>query len=354
MSKTRVVGLDIGSTAIRAVEVEFGSQGPARTASPKVVRVAERPLPNGAIRDGEVQEPALVSTLLKQMWRDSKFSTKDVVIGVGSQRVLVRDLEVPAMPLAQIRASLPYQVQEFLPIAVEDAHLDFLPTETGQGQHGPLVKGLLVAATRDTVEANLRAVEMAGLRAMMVDLTAFALTRSIVRGPLMDKTLALVDLGARITTVVVVSRGVPKFVRVLPTGGQDMTDAVSNAMGIPVEQAEALKCQLGLGQNVPPEYGPAADAISEVAHVLVEAVRSTLSYFASSTHGSIDGVLLSGRGARLAGLGQYIATSARVGVTMARPLSTMTVGPDVPRGEAIEELESVLSVSLGLAFGEAA
>lgn len=70
----------------------------------------------------------VVATALRQLWRDHKFGTKDVVIGVGNQRVLIRDLDLPAMPLDQIRASLQYQVQDLLPVAVEDAVLDYLPT----------------------------------------------------------------------------------------------------------------------------------------------------------------------------------------------------------------------------------
>lgn len=352
MAKSRVIGLDIGSTNVRAVEVEFGPKGPAATAAPTVVRYAEAPLPAGAVRDGEVAEPAVVSTAIASLWRQTKFSTKEVVIGVGNQRVMVRDLDLPAMPLGQLRASLPYQVQDFLPIAVDDAHLDFVPTSTSVGQHGPVVGGLLVAATKDTVRANVDAVEAAGLKPVMVDLTALALTRALARGPLAERTVALVDLGARITTVVIVDHGRPRFVRVLPTGGQDMTDAISSAMGIPDADAEALKYQVGIGITVPDQYRPAADAIAQVGHVLVEAVRNTLSYFAMNTPGgSLDTVLLSGRGALLPGLGQYIATAARVGVTLAAPLSTMKVGPEMPQGPQLDALQHVLSVPLGLAFG---
>ncbi|KQT98180.1 type IV pilus assembly protein PilM [Sanguibacter sp. Leaf3] len=355
MAKSRVIGLDIGSTSVRAVEVEFGPKGPAATKTPEVVRFGEVALPAGAIRDGEVVEPNVVATAIKQLWRETKFRSKDVVIGVGNQRVLVRDLDLPAMPLDQIRQSLPYQVQDQIPVAVEDALLDYVPTGTSEGQHGPVVHGLLVAATKDTVESNVAAVTAAGLRPVMVDLTALALTRSLARGPWVDRTVALVDIGARITTVVIVSRGMPQFVRVLPTGGQDMTDAVSSAMGVSDAQAEQIKRQVGIGLAVPPELRPAAEAVAQVGHVLVEAVRGTLSYFAMNNPGeALDMVLLTGRAAQLSGLGQYVSSAARVGVSVALPLSTMTTGPDMPKGPELEAIQHVLSVPLGLAFGVAA
>lgn len=355
MAKTRAIGLDIGTTYVRAAEVEFGSKGPAGTDRPVVVAFGEAPVPPGALRDGEVVEPAVVSTALKQLWREHKFSSKEVIIGMGNQRVLVRDLELPVMPLAQLRASLPYQVQDFLPIAIEDAHLDYVPTGISENQHGQVVSGLLVAATKDTVKANLDAVEMAGLKPVMVDLTALALTRSIARGDLAESTVALVDLGARITTVVVVERGMPKFVRVLPTGGQDMTDAIAAAMQMSFDEAEALKYQVGIGFAVPNEYTPAAEAVSQVGRVLVEAVRNTLSFYSNnSDEGGIQTVLLSGRGALLPGLGQYIATSARISVALAAPLATMRVGKSLPQGEALDRLQHVTAVPVGLAFGVAA
>ncbi|MBI9115356.1 type IV pilus assembly protein PilM [Sanguibacter suaedae] len=355
MAKSRVIGLDIGSTNVRAAEVEFGSRGPAASNPPEVLRFGEVPLPPGAVRDGEVVEPEAVTTAIKHLWRETKFSTKDVVIGVGNQRVLVRDMDLPAMPLDQIRASLPYQVQDQIPVAVEDALLDFVPTALADGQHGPVVKGLLVAATKDSVEANISAVEAAGLRVSMVDLNALALTRSLTRGAWADRTVALVDLGARITTVVIVVAGLPQFVRVLPTGGHDMTAAISSAMGVSEADAEAMKRQVGIGMSVPPDYVPAAEAVAQVGHVLVEAVRGTLSYFSmNNPNGVLDMVLLSGRGAQLPGLGQYLSSAARVSVSLATPLAATKVGSAMPKGQHLEEIQHVLGVPLGLAFGVAA
>ena len=92
------------------------------------------------------------------------------------------------------------------------------------GEQGRLVQGLLVAAVRDTVTANVMAVESAGLRPTMVDLNAFALLRAMTRGDLAQRTVALVDIGARVTDVTIVAHGVPQFVRTLPSGGQDATD----------------------------------------------------------------------------------------------------------------------------------
>ncbi|HWJ83978.1 MAG TPA: pilus assembly protein PilM, partial [Cellulomonas sp.] len=98
MAKTRVIGLDIGTTGVRAVEVEFDNGGAARGAPGRVVRAGFVPLPWGAVHDGEVAEPATVSSAIKRLWAEQKFSSKEVVVGVGNQRVLVRELDMPALP----------------------------------------------------------------------------------------------------------------------------------------------------------------------------------------------------------------------------------------------------------------
>ncbi len=114
MAGTRVIGLDIGATAVRAAELEIGPGGPTGKTPPMLHRVGQIALPPGVVRDGEVTDAEVVAEALKRLWATEKFSTKDVVIGVGNQRVVVRELAVPWMPAAQIKASLPYQVQEML------------------------------------------------------------------------------------------------------------------------------------------------------------------------------------------------------------------------------------------------
>lgn len=352
MSKTRVIGLDIGTTHVRAAEVEFGSGGPTGRGVPEVVRFGEIPLPSGAVRDGEVAEPQTVAYALRQLWARGKFSSKDVVIGVGNQRVLVRDLDLPAMPLPQLRSSLAFQVQDLIPVAVDDALLDYYPSSSADGPHGPVYRGLLVAATKETVKANTTAVELAGLRPMMVDLNAFALARVQARGELAEGTVALVDIGARVTNVVIVAQGRPRFVRILPSGGQDVTDAVASAMNCSVEQAEGLKREIGVGYAVIPELEPAKGAINDVTGSLIEAIRNTLVYYASSNPGgAATQVVITGGGTVLPGLGQFLSSASRVPVALGQPLATLRVASSA--GE-LSSMQSTVAVSLGLAFGVAA
>jgi type IV pilus assembly protein PilM len=350
----RVIGLDVGTTAVRAAEVEFGGGGPAGKGMPTLVRFGQSALPPGAVRDGEVVDTGAVSQTLRELWARVKFGSKDVVIGVGNQRVVVRELDVPWMPLPQIKASLPYQVQEMLTVAAQDALLDFYPTAESDGPAGKQVHGLLVAAQRDTVSANVLAVEGAGLRPVMVDLNAFALVRSIVHGDAANGTVAVVDIGARVTTVVIAAQGSPRLVRMLPLGGHNVTDAVARAVGATSQEAERVKREVGLGYVTSQGHQSAAEAIAEVSGSLVESIRNTLVFYGANNPGAPVGmIVLTGGGAHLPGFGQYLSSTTRLPVVLGDPIARLRVAKSVDRN-ALTGIESLTALTVGLAHGVAA
>ena len=354
MAKTRVIGLDIGTTGVRAVEVEFDNGGAAKGAPGRVLRAGFVPLPWGAVHDGEVAEPATVASALKRLWSEAKFTTKEVVIGVGNQRVLVRELDMPALPPAQLRAALPFQVEGLIPVSASDALLDFFPISTSDGADGPQMHGLLVAATAETVVANTRAVELAGLVPTMVDLNAFAVARIQARSGFGTGVIAFVDIGARVTNVSIVVDGHPRFVRILPSGGHDVTEALSSTLDIPQQDAERLKREVGIGLASAQEDLTAKQIVAEVTTGLVDSIRNTLVYYASSNPGgAVQQIVLSGGGAFLPGLGQYLASAARVQVVVGEPLASLPLAKGVdPRSFGADPATYV--VPLGLAMGVAA
>ena len=353
MAKSTVVGLDIGTTHVRATEVEFGSGGPGNSKA-TLVRYGQVALPLGAVRDAEVIEAETVASALRQLWSETGFTTKDVVIGVGNQRVVVRELDLPWMPSAQLKASLPYQAQELLPMSTDEVLMDFYPREEYTGPDGRVVSGMFVAAVRDTVTANILACEIAGLSPQMVDLNAFAILRSQVQGNLADRTVAFVDVGARVTNVIIAQSGVPRFVRTLPSGGQDVTDAVASLLQISSAEADQFKREVGIGFPVTPDRREAAEAIETVTRSLVDAIRSTFSFYASSSPKSpLEAVVLTGGGVHLPGFGQYLASVGRVAVLLGNPLESVTVAKGVDTTNIIGK-ESFMALSLGLAYGVAA
>jgi len=350
----RVIGLDIGTSAVRAAELALTPPSKRGRGGATLMRFGSVALPPGAVRDGEVAEPEVVAGALKRLWAEQRFSTKEVVIGVGNQRVIVRELDLPWMPPDQVRAALPFQVQELLPMPIDEALLDFFPTGQVEGPQGRMMHGMLVAAQRDTVRANVMAVESAGLRPLMVDLSAFALMRALVRGEYAGRVVGLVEIGASTTQVVVAAQGVPRLVRTIPLGGEQVTTALAQRLSIAAPEAEALKREAGLGFVAPPELRDAGDVISSVVNGLVEAVRNTFVYYQGNNPGAgIEGVLLTGGGAHLPGLGQFMASASRLPVAYGDVLADVRIDKAVaPRiGEGMSTL---VAMPIGLAYGAAA
>ena len=349
----RQVGLDIGATHVRAAEVEFsGRTGGSGKAT--LVRYADVPLPLGAVSDGEIHELDTVTAQLKRLWVEGKFSTKDVIAGVGNPRVVVREIEVPSLPMDQLRTSLPFQVSELLPMATDDALLDIYPTGERETETGSQLRGMMVAANKASVSTHVKVIEDAGLHPQMIDLYALALCRAHAIEEWNGHTVAFVDIGARTTNVVVVSGGVPRFVRTLPGGGQDATDAVASAMQISAEDAEQLKREVGVGFQIAENLTAAADALTTTSRSLVESIRNTFVFYSGNNPGAgIEHVVLTGGGAYLPGLDQALTNASRLPVSFGDGLARCAV-PSKLRQHLKEGAEAKISMAVGLAFGEVA
>ena len=348
---SRVVGLDIGSSGVRAAELTL-SKGAAT-----LERFGQVALPHGAVRDGEVVDKAAVSAAIKQLWAQAKFSSKKVVVGVANQKVVVRQVDLPWLPDAELKKALAFQVQDYVPMPVDQAILDFHPLEEFTNESGGrMLRVLLVAAARDMVENAIDAITGAGLQLEVVDLTSFAVLRSLVAfedGFDGSGVEALVDVGANVTNIVIHQGGVPRFVRILLMGGGDITDALAERLGVAVEQAEAMKQESGMaavaGQA---ESSPAGRAIEGTANGFVEEIRGSLDYYMAQPGAArIDRVVLSGGGSRLAGLTDRLASATRLPVQAARPLSKLKIGKTGLTPDQLAYVEPMVAVPVGLAMG---
>ena len=355
-----VVGIDIGRAAVRAVEL-----ADAGRENTTIVRYHEEALPDGAVGRGEVLEPNTVASQLKLLWAGGKFTSKNVVIGMGNHRVVARDLTVPAQPMRLIRESLPFQVQDLLSVPVAEALLDFYPIAElpGDGQSGPQLSGLLIAAVKDVVLRNVRAVQLAGLNPVAVDLIPFALSRAIRRGGPSDDVVAQIDVGAGTTSVVITAAGVPQFVRLIPAGGDDITQALTVRLDLTAPEAEAVKRASGIGPTGPLSVGTsnedrpddvaaiAALVIHEGVSELLGSLRNTVNYFIHTrSHLPVTRIILTGGGSRLSGFAEALGELTRLPVVRPNPTGGLAMGRGVD-AERLKNSGGDYLVALGLALG---
>ena len=347
---TRVVGLDLGSYGVRAVELSVGG------GQPTLERFAQMTLPPGAVRNGEVVDAGAVSATIRRLWSEGGFRSKRVVLGVANQRVIVRLAEMPTMSEEDLAASLQYEAQELIPIPVDDAILDFQILDDLVSHDGdPKMRVLLAAAQRDMVRNHLAAAEGAGLRPESVDVVPFAMVRALTATAnpfdFDGGAEAIVCIGGGVTNVVVHEQGVPRFVRVLLVGGDDVTEAIARELEVPVDQAEALKRQADI-TSFDPGVARAGQVVRDRIAPLVEEVRGSLDYYlAQSQSSSIDRILVTGGGSRMPGLMERLQAQLGATVEPARPLTGLQIGKGVGlTAHELGEIESLLTVPIGLAL----
>ena len=388
MARTRI-GVDVGSTAVRVAEVAAGD-------IPVVVRAAQVPLPPGVVQAGEVRQPEAVAEALRELWSKAGVKSKQVHLGVGNQRVVVREVALPWLPEKELRDTLGFQVQEFIPMASDEAVLDFDPLgEMDQGGRR-MVRILLVAAHKPMVNALVEAALAAKLDPQGIDLTPFAVIRAVGTG---DEGLdldssgdeAIVDIGAQVTSICVHDRGVTRFVRMLPSGGRDITLALAAGLSVDEDVAERLKrgdsieaptqVEPSAGEpaiELPPPAdslpvdGPPVDTLpveaprgvpaalpdpTEVRQLaltragsFVDEVRSSLEFYtAQMPNAQIGRVLVVGGGSRLDGLLELLQERLPVPVERGRLFERAKSEIELS-AEASAEAEAVLSVAVGLAI----
>jgi len=321
-----------------------------------LLRVAQVPLPEGAVRGGEIQDPGAVATALRELWRRGKFKSRDITLGVGNQKMVVREVIVPWLPEKELRQSLPFLVQEFVPIPIDEAVLDYHLIEEFEQDGNRMARLLLVAAQKAMVALIISAVSEAKLRPMGLDLVPFAIVRAVGTedGLWLDedgkRDEAIIDIGAEVTSICVHVQGLPRFVRILPWGGRDLTAAIAKGMEISEQEAEWLK----RGVDVDPERAAEASRIGLArAAGFVDEIRSSLDFYSSQSQGlHIERVLLTGGGSQMAGLPELIdeRLSAKVvfGRTFERVVPSIPMSPD-----AASEAEPLLAVAVGLALSGA-
>lgn len=369
------IGLDIGGSGLRAVEVtrRRGS------ADFRLVRAASVDLPTGVVVNGSFEDPPALAKALRRLWRQGGFRSRKVAFGLAESTVLSRQLDLPWMPPADFQAALRYQVQDALPVDTRSSELayhllDEVQRTDASGQQADLNRILVLAADRDAIIEQARVLRQAGLEPAAVDSSAFALIRAWCRGrlPASAESHAIADIGAGQLTVVVHSHGQPRFIRSVANLGGDMaTDAIAEALDLDFEDAEELKRVVGLNGPAPvvvpiaessvfaaldsapslptdPRIGQVLATLGPWATTVVQEIRNSIDYFHSTSPGTtIASLTVCGRAICLNGLVDRIATQLPYPVRQFEPLLGLQASRRVSR-QAPTDTRLVLAAGLAM------
>ena len=366
-SSSGAVGLDIGTDHIRLAQL--------RPAGPTFAlqRYGVVGLPMGSVVEGEIVDADAVGMAIKDVMRTTGLRPgADVAVGVSNQKVVVRLIDLPHMEQAELAGAIQYQAQDYIPIPVEEAILDFQiigDYMTSADEH--MMEVLLVAAQREMVDQMVHAVDRSGLKLREIDVTSFAIVRGIM-GLATDvlpqeaegEATGIIQMSAGITNIVVVEKGVPRFTRVSSLASNDLTQAVANALNITFAAAEDLKLRVGLPsvEDTGGEGTFAADIEPDLARGTQEALEREVSKFIAEVRRSLDyyltqtaqvrairKVLLTGSGAQLRNLDSYIARGLQAEVELADASRWVQVPPQLQEIYASDRLGA--TAAIGLAMG---
>lgn len=343
------IGLDIGSSAVRAAQIRQGKQGAS------LERIGQVLLPPGAVRDGEIVDTDTVVEALRHLWKTAKLKGRKVAVGLANQQVVVRRMDLPFMTEEELRASLSLQIDGQIPIPVDEAVLDFCYLGESTNDAGdPTVRILAVAALKAMVDELMSVVQRAKLDPIGIDLDAFAALRSLTPPGIFAEDTAemLVDVGGTVTDLVVHQNGSPHFVRTVLFGGQNVTAALAEQLDITSDDAERLK--LGIGE-IDPLTGSdeelAADIIAAQSSRLIDELKGSLDYCAAQRDiPAIERIVLTGGASRWPGLADAMADELGLDITTGSPLHGLDTADGVDRDE-LSVAEPHLAVAVGLALG---
>jgi type IV pilus assembly protein PilM len=289
------IGLDIGSSAIKAVQLTQSGQGL------RVAAFATEPLPRGAVTAGGVADSATVSSAIRRLLERERLASPAVVVALPGQSAVVKRITLPAMTPRELDEAIGWEAEQHIPFPLSDVHLHY-ETVGLAGRDAPTMDVLLVAARRDSIAALARVVADAGRTACIIDVAALALQNAYAanRAGGRGATVALLDIGASATTIAIVVDRQPAFVRHVSLGGHACTEALQEALQLPLEAAERVKIR--------GEAGDANRAVVESAFhgtidALLHEIQKTLEFFRSAAGGSaVDRLFVCGGGSLLAGL----------------------------------------------------
>lgn len=318
--RSPLVGLDIGSSGVKAVVLRRGRGGWSLTAA------GEAPLPEGSVRDGAAAEPTAVSEVVSQLLDSLRLRRARVVAALSGHAVIVKRLSLPAMSQAELNEAIPWEAEQYIPFDLSEVQLDYQVVGEGDATKNSL-DVLLVAAKRDRIDDRTGIIAQAGRKPVVLDIEAFALANAYQMNypERTDPLSALIHVGHSVTIVCLLEKGEPVFTRDISIGGQIHLDALVRELG-PAGVDEAAARRVLHGQ-FPADIGAeqTAAVLREASAQLVLEVRKTVDFYrATAPVEKLSRVVLSGGAYQAVGLVDLLASEFGAPVDVFDPFRRVT------------------------------
>jgi type IV pilus assembly protein PilM len=340
-----LVGLDIGSSAVKAVELKPAGKGF------RVTAFGTEAIPPDSIVDGAIIDGGAVADAIRRLFENKAFKTKEVAASLSGNAVIVKKISLPVMTEAELAESIYWEAEQYIPFDIQDVNLDYQILNAGTGtEANGAMDVLLVAAKKDKISDYTGVITQAGRVATVVDVDAFALQNAyeVNYAPQPGAVVVLLNAGASAININILNGDQSLFTRDISMGGNAYTEAVQKELNLGFESAE-------LAKKGEPVDGVAFEDVKPVLHAMTENVlleiQKTFDFFkATAASDRIDRILLSGGACAVDGFAQAIEERFGAPVQTFDPFQKVTLDAKKLGMDPSDRLLATAAVAVGLAL----
>jgi type IV pilus assembly protein PilM len=340
--KKDVIGLDIGSSSVKLVELKEGKSGY------QLQNLAISPLPPEAIVDGALMDSATIIEAIRDVIATSKTKLKDVVSSVSGHSVIVKKISLPLMTEAELEESIQWEAERYIPFDINDVNIDF--QILGSAPERPeSMDVVLVAAKKDIINDYVSVIMESGLNPVIIDLDSFALENMLAinyeAGE--ESAVAVANVGATVTNIGIIKNNTSAFTRDIFKGGNQITEEIQRQMHVDHEEAEKIK----VGTKVDFTSQPIIqDILKTASESLTAEIGNSLDFFQSTaTSEKIGKLYLSGGGSKIKGFDTILQQQIGIPVEVVNPFKRIDYSGRDFDLEYLREIGPVMAVGVGLA-----
>ena len=351
-SNNSVVAVDIGSSCIKMVQLNRSSSGQWSLAA-----ADKASLPPEAIVDGSIYNSTLVIDTIKDLLSKNRIKSKNVVAAVSGNGVIIKPITVSKMPPDDLDELIKFEAEQYIPFDLSEVNIDVEILEDANPDPGNM-DVLLVAARKEIVNEQLNILQQAKLKPVVMDVGIFALANAyaVNYDDYHSKTVALVNIGASSTSIIILNDGNCLFTRdISGSGGSQFTEEIQRTLNTSFEDAELMKLGGAEGQEIdaviPQET---VEILRGVSDNLAMNIQKSLDFFVSNSSGaSVDQILVSGGAAQTAGLIQAIEDQTGIPSSLLDPLQSIEVSERNFKEDYLVNSSSQYAIAIGMAMRNA-
>lgn len=338
--KKNLIGLDLGSSSIKVANLKVS--GKKATLNELLIF----PTPKGSIDGGDVVHPEMVSGVLSDGLAKKSYSKSPVVVGMFGGAVITKKISMPKMDPKLLHEQLRWEAEQYIPFSIEEAVFDF---HVLGSNHPETMDVLLVAARQEHIFRYFESTQGAGLDCSIIDVNGLALANCFeFNYGVVPGTIALVNIGASVTNLVILESGQLVFSRDIPYGGFLYDSEISRELGVGAQEAEGLKLGLSLQQETPPEV---LNVLQMVNETIGQEINNSFDFYKSSSlSGTVTQIYVSGGAIQTPGLYEKIQEVTGVNCIEFNPFQRISVNPKLITPDYMQQIRLFSPVALGLAL----